>query len=55
MPRCDVKAYGTRRNRDSLSHLIEARIAALNDCRGATLALVRALIKQDNPTVVETR
>ena len=33
---------------------IEARIEALNDWRGATLARVRALIKQADPDVVET-
>jgi hypothetical protein len=37
----------------SPSHLIEARIAALGDWRGATLARVRALIKQAHPDVVE--
>jgi len=35
------------------SHLIDARIAALGDWRGATLARVRALIKQADPEVVE--
>ena len=33
---------------------IEARIEALNDWRGATLARVRALIRQADPDVVET-
>ena len=37
----------------SPSHLIDARIAALGDWRGATLARVRALIKQADPDVVE--
>ena len=35
------------------SHLIDTRIASLNDWRGATLARVRALIKQADPDVVE--
>ena len=37
----------------SPSHLIDARIAALGDWRGETLARVRALIKQADPDVVE--
>ena len=37
----------------SPSHLIDARIAALADWRGATLARVRALIKEADPEVVE--
>ena len=37
----------------SPSHLIDARIAELGDWRGATLARVRALIKQADPDVVE--
>jgi hypothetical protein len=37
----------------SPSHLIDARIAALGDWRGAALARVRALIKQADPDVVE--
>jgi hypothetical protein len=37
----------------SSSHLIDARIAALGDWRGATLARLRALIKQADPDVVE--
>ena len=37
----------------SPSHLIDARIAALADWRGATLARVRALIKQADAQVVE--
>jgi len=37
----------------SPSHLIDARIEALGDWRGATLARVRALIKQADPEVVE--
>lgn len=34
--------------------LIDARIAALDDWRGATLAAVRALIREADPDVVET-
>ena len=37
----------------SLSRLIDARIAALGDWRGETLARVRALIRQADPDVVE--
>ena len=37
----------------STSRLIDARIAALGDWRGETLARVRALIKQADPGVVE--
>jgi hypothetical protein len=39
--------------KESPSQLIEARIAALGDWRSATLARVRALIKQADPGVVE--
>ena len=38
---------------DSPSQSIDARIAALNDWRGETLARVRALIKQADPEIVE--
>ena len=38
---------------DSPSQLIDARIKALGDWRGETLARVRALIKQADPDVVE--
>ena len=38
---------------DSPSRLIDARIAALGDWRGETLARVRTLIKQADPDVVE--
>jgi hypothetical protein len=38
---------------DSPSALIDARIKALGDWRGETLARVRALIKQADPEVVE--
>ncbi|MGE8482895.1 MAG: DUF1801 domain-containing protein [Pseudomonas sp.] len=37
----------------SASALIEAKIKALNDWRGETLARVRTLIKQADPDVVE--
>ena len=39
---------------DAPSQLIDARIAALSDWRGETLARVRALIKEADPEVVET-
>ena len=38
---------------DSSSQLIDARIAALNDWRGETLARVRALIRAADPEMVE--
>jgi hypothetical protein len=38
---------------DSPSRLIDARIAALGDWRGETLARVRKLIKEADPEVVE--
>jgi hypothetical protein len=38
---------------DSPSQLIDARIAALSDWRGETLARVRTLIKQADPEMVE--
>jgi len=38
----------------SPSSLIDARIAELGDWRGATLARVRALIRQADPEVAET-
>ena len=37
----------------SPSQLIDARIEELGDWRGATLARIRALIKQADPTIVE--
>jgi len=37
----------------SASHLIDARIEAFDDWRGATLARMRTLIKQADPEVVE--
>jgi hypothetical protein len=39
---------------DSPSRLIDARIAALGDWRGATLARVRKIIREADPGVVET-
>jgi hypothetical protein len=39
--------------KDSPSQLIDARIAALSDWRGETLARVRALIKEADPETVE--
>jgi hypothetical protein len=39
---------------DSPSRLIDARIAALGDWRGETLARMRKLIRQADPKVVET-
>jgi len=38
---------------DSPSALIDARIAALGDWRGETLALVRSLIHQADPDIIE--
>jgi hypothetical protein len=38
---------------DTPSRLIDARIAALNDWRGETLARVRALIREADPEVIE--
>ncbi|WP_412061458.1 DUF1801 domain-containing protein [Rubrivirga sp. IMCC45206] len=38
---------------DDPSHLIDARIAALDDWRGATLARLRALIHRADPDVAE--
>jgi hypothetical protein len=35
------------------THLIDSRIAALNDWRGETLARVRALIREADPEIVE--
>jgi len=40
-------------NGESPSRLIDAKIKELGDWRGKTLARVRALIKQADPTVVE--
>lgn len=44
---------GAKEAGDSPSHFIDARIKALGDWRGATLARVRALIKEADPEVVE--
>jgi hypothetical protein len=38
---------------DSPSRLIDARIAALGDWRGETLARVRALVREADPEMVE--
>ena len=38
---------------DSPSQLIDARIAALDDWRGETLARVRTLIREADPEMVE--
>ena len=43
----------TRKGETSPSQLIDARIAALSDWRGETLARVRTLIKEADPEVVE--
>src|SRR5215211_5484378 len=40
-------------NSESPSRLIDARIKTLGDWRGETLALVRSIIKQADPEVVE--
>jgi hypothetical protein len=47
------KAATADTNRDQPSRLIDARIAALADWRGETLARVRTLIRQADPGVVE--
>ena len=39
---------------ETAAELIDARLAALGDWRGATLARVRALIREADPEVVET-
>ncbi len=49
-----TKPAATGVEADSPSRLIDARIEALGDWRGETLARVRALIKQADPAVVET-
>jgi hypothetical protein len=41
------------KNEDSPPELIDARIAALSDWRGETLARIRRLIKEADPEVVE--
>ncbi len=46
--------YGSKEEAEhSPSQLIDARIAALSDWRGETLARIRDLIKQADPEVVE--
>ena len=42
-----------KRGDDSLSHLIDAKVAALGDWRGETLARVRSVIKEADPDVAE--
>jgi hypothetical protein len=44
---------GAKEGRDSPSRLIDARIEALNDWRGETLAWVRNLIREADTDVVE--
>jgi hypothetical protein len=44
---------GAKKATDSPSHLIDARIAALADWRGETLAHLRTVIRQADPDVVE--
>lgn len=41
-------------DREGASRLIDAKIAALGDWRGETLARLRALIREADPDVVET-
>jgi hypothetical protein len=48
-----TKASASGHADTSPSHLIDARIEALGDWRGETLARIRALIKQADPEVVE--
>ena len=50
-----MKKSGSKdgKGEDSPSRLIDARIAALGDWRGETLARVRTLIKQADPEMVE--
>jgi hypothetical protein len=47
------KSASKQARADSPSHLIDARIAALGDSRGETLARVRALIREADPEIVE--
>jgi hypothetical protein len=47
------KSGNAKKNANTPSRLIDARIAALGDWRGETLARVRALIKEADPEVVE--
>lgn len=50
----DKKRAETSKGEPSASELIDARIAALQDWRGETLARVRAVIKDAIPGVIET-
>ena len=50
----DRTGAGTGAGGDAPSGLIDAHIAALADWRGATLARLRALIREADPHVVET-
>ena len=47
------RAIEGRERTSSPSALIDAKIKALGDWRGETLARVRALIKQADPDVIE--
>jgi hypothetical protein len=47
-----MRKSGSQQSQSS-SELIDAKIAALGDCRGETLARVRALIREADPEVVE--
>jgi hypothetical protein len=49
----EKRRSGSEEGGASPSQLIDARIEELRDWRGATLARVRALIKQADPEVVE--
>ncbi len=53
MKRTTKTASKAAKGSASPSHLIDARVAALADWRGATLARVRALIRAADPEVVE--
>jgi hypothetical protein len=52
VPKTSVKV-AMKASLDNPSHLIDARIAKLNDWRGAALARVRAVIKAADPDVIE--
>jgi len=47
------KKSGSKEGGDAPSQLIDARIKALGDWRGETLARIRILIKQADPEVIE--
>jgi hypothetical protein len=53
MATASIKNNGSNAGRDSPPRLIDARIAALGDWRGETLARLRELIKAADPEVVE--